>query len=88
MHDDDLTIYTRQPAREKSCPACQFSSRTRWLDDDDAFPEDLPAHTCRTRPALPRDAIAADQHAAAQVRLERELRIRRERLADITAGRG
>jgi hypothetical protein len=88
MPEQDLTIYTRRPEREQHCPACQFSSRTRWLDDDDAIPEELPAHTCRARPATPRDAIAADQHAAAQVHLERELRIRRERIADLFAKRG
>jgi hypothetical protein len=86
MPDQDLTIYTRRPQAEATCPACQFRSRSRWPDDD--VPETFPEHTCRGKPATPQSTLDARVRAAAQVHLQRELRIRAERLADITAGRG
>jgi hypothetical protein len=86
MPEQDLTIYTRRPAREKNCPACRYHNRTRWAGDD-AILEDVPDHTCRSAPAVPQSTLDARVRAAAEVHLDRELRIRRERLADLFAKR-
>jgi hypothetical protein len=88
LDDLDLTVYTRNRAAEARCPACQvhnLASRAAWPEDDDTIPEALPDHTCRRPPAVPQTVRAARVRAAHETFTERELRIRRERLADINS---
>jgi hypothetical protein len=75
----DLTIRTRNRAAEARCRAC------RSLDDPDSpWPSDL-EHSCRRAPATPAATVAARRRRHEQTRLERELGIRAQRLADLDA---
>jgi hypothetical protein len=82
--DDNLTVYTRNRAAEGRCRACR-AQQPSARDDDDTIAEAMPEHTCRRPPAVPRAVRAARVQAAAEVFTERELAIRRQRLAEINA---
>jgi hypothetical protein len=79
MPDDDLTIYTRRPEREAACDGCKAHSRGTYTAEP-------PQHTCRRAPAVPQSTRDARARAANAVLTERELEIRRMRLAEINAG--
>ena len=75
----DLTIRTRDAAALARCRAC------RSLDDPDApWPSDL-EHTCRRPPAAPAAQLQERARRHQATLTDRELRIRRERLADLNA---
>jgi hypothetical protein len=74
----DLDIHTRRPERERDCRACQW--------DDPLSVDGPPEHSCRTPPATPRAVLQERARAAGDVIRDRELEIRRQRLADIHAG--
>jgi hypothetical protein len=75
----DYSIWTARPERERTCRACNWS----WLDESDPG-----EHSCRTKPNVPRATLAERARAANRVLLNRELEIRRTRLAEIHARRG
>lgn len=79
----DLDIYTRRPEREHDCPVCRGQRADHWLTGED--PAD---HTCRTPPTTPRTTIEAQLRAAERVFADRELEIRKTRLADLRLQRG
>jgi hypothetical protein len=88
--DTDLTVYTRRPAAEARCRACQAQRQLHAraaLEDRPEDLEDLPRHTCRRPPAEPQDTRAAHQRAAQALDRDRELDIRRRRMIEIRAGR-
>jgi hypothetical protein len=76
----DLEIRTRNRAAEARCRACRKA--------EDPGMEEWPAlseHSC-TRPATPpRATVQARLRRNQEIRAARELRIRRERLADLDA---
>jgi hypothetical protein len=75
----DLNIYNRRPTRRGPCPACKQHADVGMLDADTV-------HTCRSAPATPRATRDAQLAAADRVLADRELEIRRQRLAEITRG--
>jgi rubredoxin len=75
----DLDVHTRRPERERACRACQWS----WLEQ-----EGPPDHSCRTPPTTPRATIEAQLRAAERVFADREVEIRKTRLADLRLQRG
>lgn len=77
-----MTFLTRRPERERDCPRCRYDP----TDPAAAWPP--PDHTCRTAPATPLATLAARARASTEVVTERELRIRKERLADLGLWRG
>jgi hypothetical protein len=74
----DLEIYTDRPERQRSCAACNWT----WLEEGSP-----PPHSCRTAPATPRTTLAERARVANRVLLDRELEIRKTRLAEINRAR-
>ena len=75
----DLTVYTRRPEREHTCPGCRA-----WRDG--IPPAEAPDHVCRTAPAVPQDRITEQNQADDQVLAQREGSVRAIRLAEIRRG--
>lgn len=75
----NLEIQTLDRRAQRDCVAC------RQLDQDDAPWPPEAAHTCRRAPTLPAATIADRTRRHTQTRLDREVRIRAERLADLDA---
>jgi hypothetical protein len=75
----DYEIRTKRPGGEARCRAC------REANDPDAPWPDAATHTCTQPPAKPRATLEARLRRNQEVRAARELRIRRERQADIDA---
>jgi hypothetical protein len=73
----DLDVHTRRPEREHTCPACRWD----WPEG-----EAPPDHTCRTPPTTPRTTTEAQRRADDQAIIDREGRVRAERLLNIRRG--
>jgi hypothetical protein len=78
----DFTVYTKDAKREATCPACRWNQRADEWPADQSPPD---RHTCRQPPATPRAVVNERTRAAEQVLTERELGIRKVRVAEINA---
>jgi hypothetical protein len=78
----DLNVYTRHRQREATCPACRWNQRAEEWPADQPPPD---RHTCRTPPTTPQDVVNDRARAADRVLLDRELSIRKTRLAELNA---
>lgn len=75
----NLEIATARPEQAHACKACRWD----WLSEGEP-----PAHTCRTPPSAPQATLAERARVSASILCDRELRIRRERLAELGRARG